>query len=112
MKDLSKLGRDLSKVIIVDNMPQNFKLQKDNGIFIKTFYGEDADDTALIDLTDILMKLTNNSDNNTDLRKELKKYRNEIFRKITTDMDRSQNNNSEKTRDSYSNGVNDNQEDV
>lgn len=83
------MGRDLSKVIIIDNMPQNFKLQKDNGIFIKTFYGEDADDTALIDLIPIMSKLVEGCDINTDLRKELKKFKNEIFRKITTNMDRS-----------------------
>ena len=70
-------------------MPQNFKLQKDNGIFIKTFYGEDADDTALIDLIPILSKLVEGYDINTDLRKELKRFKNEIFRKITTNMDRS-----------------------
>jgi TFIIF-interacting CTD phosphatase-like protein len=83
---LSKLGRDLSKIIIIDNMPQNFKLQKDNGVYIKTFYGEDADDTALIDLIPILLKLVENTD--FDIRKELKKFKNEIFRKITTNIDR------------------------
>ena len=50
IKDISRLGRDLSKIIIVDNMPQNFRLQTENGIFIKTFYGEDTNDTALIEL--------------------------------------------------------------
>ena len=42
-------------MIIVDNMPQNFNLQKENGIFIKSFYGDDNDDTALIDLAPILI---------------------------------------------------------
>ena len=42
-------------MIIVDNMPQNFRFQKENGIFIKTFYGHDKDDTALFDLTSILI---------------------------------------------------------
>lgn len=42
-------------MIIVDNMPQNFNLQKENGIFIKSFYGDDNDDQALIDLAPILI---------------------------------------------------------
>jgi CTD small phosphatase-like protein 2 len=54
MKDLSKIGRDLKKTIIVDNLPQNFRFQNQNGIFIKSFYGEDSEDNALIDLIPIL----------------------------------------------------------
>lgn len=49
------IGRDITKTIIVDNIPQNFKLQKENGVFIKTFYGHDTADTALFDLANILV---------------------------------------------------------
>lgn len=84
VKDLSKLGRDLSKVIIIDNMPHNFRLQKDNGIYIKNFYGEDKSDTTLFDLIPILKDIA--SDKNNDVRKELKRKQGEIFSKITTDM--------------------------
>ena len=84
VKDLSRLGRDLSKVIIIDNMPHNFKLQKENGIFIKNFYGDDKRDTALLDLIPILKQIASNKDN--DVRQELKKYEQEIFTKITTDL--------------------------
>lgn len=85
------MGRDLSKILIVDNMAQNFKLQKDNGIFIKTFYGEDVDDTALYDLVSILITIA--EDQNNDLRKELKKFKNEILQKITTNMEKHENEN-------------------
>ena len=44
IKDLSKIGRPLTKTIIVDNIAENFLLQKDSGIFIKTWY-DDKDDT-------------------------------------------------------------------
>ena len=84
VKDLSKLGRDLSKVIIIENTPQNFQLQKENGIFIKNFYGEDKNDSALLDLIPILKTVTNNENN--DVRIELKKLKNEIFTKITTNL--------------------------
>ena len=84
IKDLTRLGRDLSKIIIVDNMPQNFCLQKENGILIKNFFGEEQYETTLKDLSNILLKIA--SKPNNDVRKELKKYREEIFTKITTNL--------------------------
>ena len=53
IKDLSCLGRDLSKTIIVDNITENFLLQPDNGISIKSWF-DDPDDTALADLAPLL----------------------------------------------------------
>ena len=56
IKDLSKLGRDLSKVCIVDNNKDNFSLQPENGLFISSYYGE-PDDDELHYLCDDLMKI-------------------------------------------------------
>ena len=84
VKDLSKLGRDLSKIIIVDNMPQNFKLQKENGIFIQSYDGENKDDSKLVYLCNILKFITRNL--NCDVREELRKMKKEIFSQITTDL--------------------------
>jgi CTD small phosphatase-like protein 2 len=53
IKDLSKLGRDLRKTVIVDNMPSNFQLQPDNGIFIKSWVG-DVNDRVLVDMGEML----------------------------------------------------------
>ena len=57
VKDLSKLGRNLNRTIIVDNMKQNYKNQPNNGITIRPFWGKDVEDTALVDLLDILKKI-------------------------------------------------------
>ena len=84
IKDLSKLERDLSKVLIIDNKPQSYGLQKDNGIFIKSFHGDDKFDNALIYLIPILKKIASNPTN--DVRKEIKKMKNEIFIKVSTDL--------------------------
>ena len=43
VKDLSKLGRDLKKTIIIDNIEENFCEQRDNGIPIKGWYTDPHD---------------------------------------------------------------------
>ena len=57
-KDLSKLGRELSKTIIIDNLRENFKLQNNNGIFIKT-WTSDVNDTQFKDIKKILKDIVN-----------------------------------------------------
>ena len=52
-KDLSKLGRDLKDIIIVDNSPLAFSLNKENGIPIVSFF-EDKTDRELYNLIPIL----------------------------------------------------------
>jgi CTD small phosphatase-like protein 2 len=47
------LGRDLKKIIIIDNIAENFKNQPDNGIFIQTWCGDD-NDRILEELTPLL----------------------------------------------------------
>jgi Dullard-like phosphatase family protein len=53
LKDLSRLGRDLASTIIVDNVAENFKLQPENGIFIKSWF-DDTNDDALQQLAPLL----------------------------------------------------------
>ena len=80
IKDLSKLGRDLGRIIIVDNLSQCFKLHGENGILISSFYGEDENDKVLIELQKILIKIYYE---NCDVRKSLNKYKDEIFNHIS-----------------------------
>jgi Dullard-like phosphatase family protein len=43
LKDISKLGRDLKKTLIIDNIKENFSLQPKNGLQIKSFTGDESD---------------------------------------------------------------------
>ena len=74
-KDLSKLGRDLSRVIIIDNLKENFKMQPNNGIFIKT-WTNDINDVQLKDILRILKDI--NSYNVTDVRPIIQKMNDDI----------------------------------
>jgi CTD small phosphatase-like protein 2 len=58
IKDLSKLGRDIKKVCIIDNNKENFGLQPENGLHISSFLG-DQSDNELLNLCQDLMKIIN-----------------------------------------------------
>ena len=83
VKDLSRIGRDLDKIIIVDNMPQNYRLHKKNGIYIKGFWGEDLCDRVLFYLKTILVKIAKDGG---DLRDGLIKYHEEISQKVSSNI--------------------------
>ncbi len=62
------MGRDIEKMLIIDNVAENYKLQKENGINIKNFEG-DEDDTELLDLIKDLKDLVINKI--SDVRKKI-----------------------------------------
>ena len=82
-KDLNLLGRDLKKLIIVDNLEENFALQKDNGIKISPYYGCEKDEE--------LMKLNHElklivKENPEDIRIKLEKVREKLSEKILENL--------------------------
>ena len=83
VKDLTRIGRPLDSTIIVDNMQQNFRLQKENGIYIKPFFAQDPNDSVLYDLLNILIDI---AEEEGDVREGLAKYRNDIVKKVTSNI--------------------------
>lgn len=85
VKDLKNLGRDLSKVIIVDDKPFNFSLNKENGIAIRPYWGNESEginDLALINLIPILFDII--KDKSEDVRIGIKRKKSEIVNKVSS----------------------------
>ena len=70
-------------MIIVDNISQNYRLQVENGINIKSFYGDNPNDKILYHLSKILITLAQNGG---DIRKSIKKYFKEIIYKVCSNI--------------------------
>lgn len=79
VKDLSRIGRPLNKTIIVDNVAENFSLQPDNGIFIKSWF-DDMSDTALFELAPLLKQIVEKKVK--DVREALRKFRDQMIEQI------------------------------
>lgn len=71
-KDLDKLGRDITKTIIVDNLCENFEKHFRNGIEIKSWY-DDLEDSLLPKLENILIQIA--TDGNEDIRESVSQFR-------------------------------------
>ena len=85
IKDLSRIGIELDKIVIVDNNPNNYLLQKENGIYIKSFWGEEneIDDMKLFYLEEILIKIAKEGG---DIKKGIEKYKQDITEKISSNI--------------------------
>ena len=82
-KDISRIGRDMKKMIIVDNFEENFKLNKKNGIKIVPYYG-DENDTVLFELKKLITIFYKQK--YEDLTLALNDYANDIKKKITKEI--------------------------
>ncbi|KAB2025621.1 hypothetical protein ERO13_D06G139150v2 [Gossypium hirsutum] len=70
IKDLSKIGRDLKQVVIVDDNPKSYTLQPANAIPIKRF----EDDIKDRELKKLMVFFERNLDGFKDMRDAVKKY--------------------------------------
>jgi CTD small phosphatase-like protein 2 len=62
----------MNKMIIIDNISDNFILQPDNGIFISTWY-DDMSDNFLEEISPLLIEIVEKKV--PDVRKALRSYR-------------------------------------
>ena len=82
VKDISKIGRDMKKILIVDDVQKNLEYNEDNGILILPYDADDEnEDRVLYELKKLLLMFYKIGYD--DLRLAIKHYRNEIYNKIT-----------------------------
>lgn len=65
--------------MIVDNVAESFQMQPDNGIFIKSWYG-DINDNALLELLPLLVGIAKSSPE--DVRMTLQSLRDKMIQEI------------------------------
>ena len=83
IKDISRIGRDMKKIIMVDDVPENLERHIENGILILPFNGneDNEEDRVLFELKQLLILFYKIG--YEDLRNAIKVYKNEILDKIT-----------------------------
>ena len=83
IKDISRIGRDMKKIIMVDDIPENLERHKENGILILPYNGveDNEEDRVLFELKKLLILFYKIG--YEDLRNAIKSYKNEIYDKIT-----------------------------
>jgi len=62
LKNLHTVSKDLSKIVIVDNSPIAFSLNKENGIAIPDYFGTNQQDESLLHLIPLLERVRDADD--------------------------------------------------
>ena len=79
-KNLNLLNRNVKNILIIDDNSNNFKFHKSNGICIKPFYGDVANDkNTLKILGSLLYKIRYDADITGDIRISLNKEKNNML---------------------------------
>ena len=81
VKDIRKIGRDMKKIVVVDDLAENLRTNGDNGILISPYKIEDYNDRVLFELKKILILFFRMR--YEDVRIGIKNYQDEIYNKIT-----------------------------
>ena len=86
VKDISRIGRDIKTIIMVDDLAENLKDHIDNGILILPYEVNNfREDRVLFELKKMLILFHRLG--YQDLRNALKSYKSEIYQKITLGLD-------------------------
>jgi len=72
VKDMGRMGRDLSKIMIIDNSPHSFAFNPENAIPCQSWFS-DKNDTELMELIPVLEELS--KDSVMDVREKLKELK-------------------------------------
>ena len=82
VKDISRIGRDMKRIIMIDDLPENLEKFKSNGILILPYEGEEqSNDRVLYELKKLLILFYKLGYD--DIRFALKQYQDDITEKIT-----------------------------
>ena len=88
VKNLDLIGRDLKKIIIIDDIPRYFHLQKRNGINIKPFCGNILSDTkTLKTLNNVLKVIRADAEETEDIRISLEKYKHLLYPNVINNIE-------------------------
>jgi len=72
VKDMGRMGRDLSKIMIIDNSPHSYAFNPENAIPCESWFS-DKNDTELLELIPVLEELS--KDGVMDVREKLKELK-------------------------------------
>jgi Dullard-like phosphatase family protein len=79
VKDLELVGREVRTMIIADNTKENFMYHEDNGVHVRSWYGDDKD-IVLQELAHVLKQVAKSQPE--DIRTELNKWREVIKQNV------------------------------